>query len=152
MTIFDKIKKTFQQLGVSDAQGVESLFTELRKAAEKERAELVARGATSQAQRERLCKMLRDRWLARKGGILSQVDENWLKPATKDLKPAVGRQFNELRRSTANLEFEPLVEATPLQQARSLQMGLPLPPQAGAAVPRDLTLPGIHRRLGPSTP
>jgi len=148
MTIFDKIKKTFQQLGVSDAQGVESLFTELRKAAEKERAELVARGATSQAQRERLCKMLRDRWLARKGGILSQADENWLRPASKDLKPAVGRQFNELRRSTANLEFEPLVEATPLQQARSLQMGLPLPPEAGAAVPPDLTLPGIHRPLG----
>jgi phenylalanyl-tRNA synthetase alpha chain len=148
MTIFDKIKKTLQQLGVSDAQGVESLFAELRKAAEKERGELVSRGASSQAQREKLCKALRDTWLARKGGILSQVDENWLKLAAKDLKPVVGRQFNELRRSTANLEFEPLVEATPLQQARSLQMGLPLPPEAGPAVPRDLTLPGIRRPLG----
>ena len=148
MTVFDKTKKTLQQLGVSDAQAVESLFDELRKAAEKERAELVSRGASSQAQREKLSKALRDRWLARKGGILSQVDENWLKPAGKELKPAVGRQFNELRRATANLEFEPLVEATPLQQARSAQMGLPLPPEGGPAVPRDLTFPGLHRPLG----
>ncbi len=148
MTIFDKVKKTLQQLGVPDTPGVEFLFAELRKAAEKERAELVSRGASSQAQREKLCKALRDRWLARKGGILSQVDENWLKPAAKELKPAVGRQFNELRRFTGNLEFEPLIEATPLQPARSLQMGLPLPPEAGPAVPSDLTLPGIHRPLG----
>jgi len=148
MTVLDKAKKTLQQLGVSDAQGVETLFDELRKTAEKERADLVSRGAPSQAQREKLSKALRDRWLARKGGILSQVDENWLKPAAKELKPAVGRQFNELRRATANLEFQPLVEATPLQQARTLQMGLPLPPEAGPAVPRDLTLPGIHRPLG----
>jgi phenylalanyl-tRNA synthetase alpha chain len=148
MTIFEKVKKSLQQLGVGDAQGAESLFAELRKAAEKERAELVTRGASSQAQREKLSKALRDRWLARKGGILAQVDENWLKPAAKDLKPVVGRQFNELRRSTANLEFEPLLEATPLQPTRSLQMGLPLPPEAGPALPRDLTLPGIHRPLG----
>jgi phenylalanyl-tRNA synthetase alpha chain len=127
---------------------VESLFAELRKAAEKERSDLVSRGASSQAQREKLSKALRDRWLARKGGILSQVDENWLKATGKELKPAVGRQFNELRRATVNLEFEPLVEATPLQQARSIQMGLPLPPEAGPAVPHDLTLPGILRPRG----
>jgi len=148
MTVLDKTKKTLQQLGVSDAQGVESLFDELRKAAEKERSDLVSRGASSPAQREKLAKALRDRWLARKGGILTQVDENWLKPAAKVLKPAVGRQFNELRRATANLEFEPLVEATPLEQARSAQMGLPLPPEAGPAVPRDLTLPGVRRPRG----
>ena len=148
MTIFEKTKKTLQQLGVSDAPGVESLFDELRQAAEKERAELISRGAPSQAQREKLAKALRDRWLARKGGILSQVDENWLKPAAKELKPAVGRQFNELRRATASLEIAPLIEAIPLQEARSLQMGLPLPPEAGPAVPLDLTLPGIHRQLG----
>ena len=148
MTIFDKVKKTLQQLGVADAQGVESLFAELQKVAQKERTELVSRGAPTQAQREKLSKALRDRWLARKGGILSQVDENWLKPAAKELKPAVGRQFNELRRSSLNLEMEPLLEATPLQEARSLQMGLPLPLESGPAVPRDVTLPGIHRPLG----
>ena len=31
MTVFDKTKKTLQDLGVSDAKGVESLFAELQK-------------------------------------------------------------------------------------------------------------------------
>jgi len=147
LTIFDKISRTLQELGVSDAQGVESLFAELRKAAEHERAELVARGTPQQAQRVGLCKALRDRWLARKGGVLSQVDENWLKPAGKELKPVVGNQFNKLRRFTANLEFEKLVEALPLQQEAAPQMELPLG-AAGRAVPWDLTLPGLRRPLG----
>jgi phenylalanyl-tRNA synthetase alpha chain len=148
MTISDKIRRSLQELGVNDAQGVESLFAELRKTAEHERAELVSHGAPNQTQRERLCKALRDRWLARKGGFLSQVDENWLKPAGKELKPVVGRQFNELRRFTTSLEFETLVEAVPLQQQAVKQMELPLASGAGRPVPGDLTLPGFHRPLG----
>jgi phenylalanyl-tRNA synthetase alpha chain len=148
LTIFDKIRRTLQELGVSDAQGVESLFAELRKAAEHERAELVAGGAPQQAERDGLCKALRDRWLARKGGFLSQVDENWLKPASKELKPVVGKQFNKLRRFTASLEFEKLVEALPFQQETAPQMELPLGSGAGRPVPRDLTLPGLRRPLG----
>jgi phenylalanyl-tRNA synthetase alpha chain len=148
MTIYDKIKRTLQELGVSDAQGVESLFAEFRKTAEHERAKLVARGALNPTQREELCKALRDRWLARKGGFVSQVDENWLKPAGKELKPVVGKQFNELRRFTASLEFEKLLEAVPLQPEAVKQAELPLASGAGQAVPRDLTLPGFHRPLG----
>jgi phenylalanyl-tRNA synthetase alpha chain len=148
MGIDEKIRKTLAELGVNDAQSVESLFAELRKTAELERAELIARGAPTQPQRERLCKALRDRWLARKGGFLSQVDENWLKPAGKDLKPAVGRQFNELRRFTTSLEFEKLVEALPLQQEASQQTELPLGSGPARPAPRDLTLPGFRRPLG----
>jgi phenylalanyl-tRNA synthetase alpha chain len=148
MTIYDKIKRTLQELGVSDAQGVESLFVEFRKTAEHERAKLVARGALNPTQRERVCKALRDRWLARKGGFVSQVDENWLKPAGKELKPVVGKQFNELRRFMASLEFEKLIEAVPLQREAVKQRELPLACGAGQAVPQDLTLPGFHRPLG----
>jgi phenylalanyl-tRNA synthetase alpha chain len=148
MTIYDKIEKTLQQLGVSDARAVESLFGELREAAEQERAELVARSAPNPTQRERLCKALRDKWLARKGGILARVDENWLKPAGKELKPVVGRQFNDLRRATASMEFEKLFEAMPLREEPVKQMELPLTSGAGRAVPRDLTLPGLRRPLG----
>jgi phenylalanyl-tRNA synthetase alpha chain len=148
MTIYDKVGKTLQELGVSDAQDVESLFAELREAAEEERAELVSRGALSPSQRERLCKALRDRWLARKGGFVSQVDENWLKPAGKELKPVVGRQFNELRRFTTSLEFEKLIEVVPFQQEAVKQTELPLASGVSQDVPRDLTLPGFHRPLG----
>jgi phenylalanyl-tRNA synthetase alpha chain len=148
MTIEEKVRKTLAELGVDDAQGVESLFAELRNTAENERAQLIARGAPNPPQGERLCKALRDRWLARKGGLLSQVDENWLKPAGKDLKPAVGRQFNEFRRFTTGLEFEKLVEALPLQQEATQQTELPLASAVARPAPRDLTLPGLRRPLG----
>jgi phenylalanyl-tRNA synthetase alpha chain len=148
MTIYDKIKRNLQELGVSDARGVEALFDELRKAAEHERAELISRRAPDEVRRERLCKALRDRWLARKGGFLSQVDENWLKPAGQELKPVVGRQFNELRGSLSSLEFEKLVEALPLEREGASQMDVPLASVSNRAVPQDLTLPGFRRPLG----
>jgi phenylalanyl-tRNA synthetase alpha chain len=148
MDIEETVRKRLDELGTSDAQGVESLFAELHKSAELERAQLVSRGAPNEAERDQRCKALRDRWLARKGGFLSQVDENWLKPAAKGLKPAVGKHFNELRRFTAGLEFEELVKAVPLQQEADQQMELPLASDAVRPVRRDLTLPGARRPLG----
>src|SRR5947208_15645164 len=42
-------------------------------------------------------KSFRDRWLGRKSGVLTQITDNWLKPATPQLKRAVGASLNELR-------------------------------------------------------
>jgi len=148
MNIEEKVRKTLAELGVNGAQGVESLFAELQKSAEAERAQLIARGAPNQAQAEKLGKALRDRWLARNGGLLSQVDEYWLKPAGKDLKPAVGRQFNELRRFTGELEFDRLIQALPLHKEACPPTELPLASAAVRPAPRDLTLPGLRRPLG----
>ena len=148
MTIEERVGRTLEALGVADAQGVESLFGEVRKSAEVELAELVSRGAPDETERDHLCKSLRDRWLARKGGVLSQVDENWFKPAAKELKPTVGRHFNELRRFTAGLEFDKLVQTVPLRQQPQKQMELPLASEAVRPVRRDLTLPGVRRALG----
>ena len=69
-----------------------------------ERDFLIMRGATGKAEHDKLCKELRDRWLARKNGLLTQIDEHWLKPTPKELKPAVGRQFNELRKASSVME------------------------------------------------
>ena len=148
MTIEEKVAKTLAELGAADAQGVESAFAELRRAAEHERAELIARGASDEGERDRVCKSLRDRWLARKGGLLSLADEHWLKSASKGIKPVAGRQFNEFRRFAACLEFENLIEAVPLQQAAERQMELSLSPEIVRPTPRDLTLPGFCRPAG----
>ncbi len=148
MDIYEKARKKLVNLGARDTHDVEALFAELRKAAERERTELVSRGATDASQREKVCKALRDKWLARKGGILSQVDENWLKPAAKELKPAVGRQFNELRRASGDLEIEKLIEAIPLAPQAAKQADLPVASVSARPVPRDLTLPGLRRPLG----
>jgi phenylalanyl-tRNA synthetase alpha chain len=148
MDIGEKVRKTLADLGVTDPAGVEGLFAEVRTAMEEERRSLVSRGAANEGERAKLIKNLRDRWLARKGGLLSQVDENWLKTAGKELKPVVGRQFNELRRFAACMEFEKLVEALPLPPEPIQQMKLPLASGAGGVVPGDLTLPGYRRPLG----
>ena len=160
MNLEEKVAKTLAELGVADATGVESLFAEVRAAMEAERQGLVSRGAASEAERDRLCKALRDRWLARKSGLVSLVDENWLKKATKELKPAVGRQFNELRRVAASLEIEELVQSVPirrqgtvtadsiLKSAVPFQRHASLTADAELVVPTDLTLPGYRRPLG----
>ena len=41
-------------------------------------------------------KEFRDRWLARKNGLLTQVNDTWLKAAPKESKREVGQRVNEL--------------------------------------------------------
>jgi phenylalanyl-tRNA synthetase alpha chain len=155
MTIDEKVRMTLTELGVTDNAGVDALFAEVRAAIEVERASLVSRGAASESERDKLCKDLRDRWLARKNGLLSSVDEKWLKTASKELKPFVGRNFNALRRDSAALEIPALIKDTPLR-AQSAAHDEFSPPDSATAVvthvtreiPCDLTLPGNRRPLG----
>ena len=42
-------------------------------------------------------KTFRDRWMARKNGMLTQVNDLWLKAAPKDAKREVGQRVNELK-------------------------------------------------------
>jgi phenylalanyl-tRNA synthetase alpha chain len=86
-------------------------------------------------------KLFRDRWMARKNGILTQVNDLWLKAAPGPAKREVGSRVNQLR-----AEVEQAVEAA--QQRAS----------SGAASSRleserlDVTLPGIQRPLGAEHP
>jgi phenylalanyl-tRNA synthetase alpha chain len=146
MTIDEKVRKTLAELGVTDAAGVEALFGEVRAAMEQERSSLVSHGASSEAERDRLSKSLRDRWLARQNGLLANIDERWLKTSAKELKPSVGKSFNGLRQAAAALEMDVLVKG----------VGLKIPTKVAAvdaaeirgAGRRDLTLPGYCRPLG----
>jgi len=146
MTIDGKVRKTLAELGVADVAGVDALFGEVRATMERERSSLVARVASSEGERDRLAKNFRDRWLARKNGLLTQIDEHWLKSSPRDLKPSVGKSFNALRQAATALEMDVLVK----------DVGFKIPPKvaaAGAAEIRgtdlgDLTLPGYCRPLG----
>lgn len=157
MTLDEKVRKTLADLGVTGAKGAASLFAEVRAAMESERQALVSRGAANEKERDQLCKQLRDRWLARKNGILSLIDENWLKKAAKGLKPVVGRKFNELRPAAENLDVRALVTAVAVRQAQSVSEagGIPSAEAFGTPTVRlgepsltDLTLPGCRRPLG----
>jgi phenylalanyl-tRNA synthetase alpha chain len=52
-------------------------------------------------------KAFRDRWIARKNGILTQLNDLWLKAAPKDTKRDVGQRVNEIK-----AKVEGVVEAT----------------------------------------
>src|ERR671937_274801 len=43
-------------------------------------------------------KEFRDRWMARKNGILTQINDQWLKAAPNEAKREVGRRVNELKK------------------------------------------------------
>jgi len=98
-------------------------------------------------------KTLRDRWMARKNGILTQINDIWLKAAPAVSKRQAGQQVNQLKQ-----QVEAKVEQLLLSvQARSRKELPPLSAEhakqratsyAIAAERIDVTLPGIHRELG----
>ncbi len=82
-------------------------------------------------------KQFRDTWLGRKAGVLTQITDTWLKPATAELKRAVGQQLNELR-----THVETQIEA----RRAAIETGA-----EEAALDRDrvdLSLPGVLRPVG----
>jgi phenylalanyl-tRNA synthetase alpha chain len=86
-------------------------------------------------------KIFRDRWMARKNGVLTQVNDTWLKAAPGPAKRNVGQRVNELK---AHAE-------TAIEEAHSQLQAA----SAGAklAIERlDITLPGIQRPIGVKHP
>ena len=81
---------------------------------------------------------MRDRWLARKNGILTQVNELWLKAAPNEAKRDVGSRVNQVK---AKIE----AQIAALQQGATASA-------TGAAERIDVSLPGIRRRLGAEHP
>jgi phenylalanyl-tRNA synthetase alpha chain len=88
-------------------------------------------------------KAFRDRWIGRKSGLLTQVNDLWLKAAPKDAKREVGRRVNEIR-----MEVEHAVEKTEeLYLERETTTQAP-----GSMESVDITLPGIRRPIGAEHP
>ncbi len=113
----------------------------LDKAVEKLRAALDEEAKAIKSEAE--WKAFRDRWMARKNGVLTQVNDLWLKAAPKEAKREVGQRVNEIRT---------FVEET-VDKAEDIQ----LHPSSGASVREsaeglDITLPGIRRSLGAEHP
>jgi phenylalanyl-tRNA synthetase alpha chain len=86
-------------------------------------------------------KLFRDRWMARKSGLLTQVNDLWLKAAPKDAKRDVGQRVNELK-----ARVEQTIDAT-LQRAQAIVSSTQL-----AAERVDITLPGLQRPIGAEHP
>jgi phenylalanyl-tRNA synthetase alpha chain len=152
MSIDEETSKTLKDLGAKTPEAIGELFTEVTSALDDERQALIAQGAGDERERGQKVKDLRDRWLARKGGLVSLIDENWLKKAPKELKPAVGREFNSLRREAAKLEISALLPCVPIglkvHVTDTLEVSDSVRVAVNTVVGPDLTLPGYRRPLG----
>jgi phenylalanyl-tRNA synthetase alpha chain len=80
------------------ATSLDSAVRELLSALEQESAAVAS---------ENDWKFFRDRWMARKNGVLTQLNDLWLKAAPKDAKRDVGQRVNELKN-----KVERVVEGT----------------------------------------
>jgi phenylalanyl-tRNA synthetase alpha chain len=92
-------------------------------------------------QTEEESKALRDRWLGRKTGVLTQINEQWLRAAPKEAKRNVGAHVNQLR-----LEVETRVTGAELSVRDRGKV------QSLDTEGIDITLPGIRRPLGAEHP
>jgi phenylalanyl-tRNA synthetase alpha chain len=123
-----KLSQTLASLGISSAEGLQSLFAEIRS-----RFDVEAARATDEAS----FKAFRDAWLGRKSGVITLVTDNWLKPASSELKRSVGAALNELRAH---------VDAQIESRRAAVESGTD---SAAAAKDRiDLSLPGVIRPIG----
>jgi phenylalanyl-tRNA synthetase alpha chain len=128
MSTDSKHNQTLAALGASSVDEVHALFAELRARFDSD---------TSNVTDEISWKALRDAWLGRKSGVLTLVTDNWLKPASPDLKRVVGASLNELRAH---------VDAQMEERRLSVEAGAAAAASAKERI--DLSLPGVIRPIG----
>ncbi len=109
-------------------------------ALEKAAAECIAAGSSEAGavRSEAELKVFRDRWLARKSGILTLINDLWLKGAPKDAKREAGIRVNELKAA-----IQELVESAHVAGAGADSL---------ASERLDITLPGVRRAIGAEHP
>jgi phenylalanyl-tRNA synthetase alpha chain len=81
-------------------------------------------------------KTFRDRWLGRKNGILTQINDLWLKRASKDAKREAGIRVNELK-----ARIQAVAEGARVVRDDHAEPGCV-----------DISLPGIRRPIGAEHP
>jgi phenylalanyl-tRNA synthetase alpha chain len=86
-------------------------------------------------------KSLRDRWMARKNGLLTTVNDLWLKAAPKEAKREVGQHVNDLRQFIEN----EIVNWHEFEEGGARELSVALQQV-------DITLPGIRRPIGAEHP
>jgi phenylalanyl-tRNA synthetase alpha chain len=87
-------------------------------------------------------KVFRDRWIARKNGILTQINDVWLKAAPNPNKKDAGFIVNRTRKSVEEIVDKNLKRVQMAAVEVSGEISLPI----------DITLPGIRRPLGAEHP
>jgi phenylalanyl-tRNA synthetase alpha chain len=88
-------------------------------------------------------KAFRDRWIARKDGVLTQINDLWLKSAPRDAKRDAGRHVNLIKE-----QVEQKVDQ--LRNIEEVLNALNRRPETVGRV--DISLPGVRRAIGAEHP
>jgi phenylalanyl-tRNA synthetase alpha chain len=111
-------------------------------------------------------KAFRDRWMARKNGILTQINDLWLKGAPKEAKREAGQQMNLIKGRVEQLvKAIKIRPAGPVTEDYWFNPTAPVPASLGRSYQLyaedeaiigwervDITLPGIRRPIGAEHP
>jgi phenylalanyl-tRNA synthetase alpha chain len=110
-------------------------------ALEKAAGECVAacEGEAAEVRSDADLKAFRDRWMGRKSGILTQINDSWLKGAPKDAKREAGIRVNELKAAVEDV----------VDKAERIRLELATAPLADSV---DISLPGVRRLIGAEHP
>jgi phenylalanyl-tRNA synthetase alpha chain len=125
----DPTTQTLAQLGLATPESVAQAFADVRARFDGE--------AAAQAGDPEAWKQFVIAWAGRKSGVLSQITDNWLKSAPKELKPTVGQEVNKLK-----AHVEGVIET------RRAEMEAAADEAAAARDAIDLSLPGVERAIG----
>src|SRR6476661_3106831 len=122
----------------------------LDKAVEKLRAALGEEAKAVKSEAE--WKTFRDRWIGRKNGVLTEINDLWLKAAPKDAKREVGQRVNELRAAVMATVENARTGVTIAPAPGVAKVGAVLLSVSVEPASLDITLPGIRRPLGSEHP
>ena len=95
-------------------------------------------------------KAFRDRWMARKNGVLTQINDLWLKASPKDSKRDVGQRVNEIKAKVTEVVEGRQIKGISRAAVDSLEFRDSV--RAEVTQRLDITLPGIRRPLGAEHP
>ena len=87
-------------------------------------------------------KAFRDRWMARKNGVLTLVNDLWLKACPEEAKRDVGQRVNRIREQVEK----------DIERGRGLSKNYPILAQYFSSPAVDITLPGIRHPIGAEHP
>jgi phenylalanyl-tRNA synthetase alpha chain len=129
MTDKSIVEQKLRDLGDSTPERVAARFAEVRTRFDED--------ANRQSANLEAWRSFVVQWTGRKSGMLTHITDNWLKPASPELKRVVGQELNQLKAHVESVlaERQTAIEAAAEQSARTRDQ-------------IDFSLPGIEHAIG----
>ena len=152
MTKKENVAYTVSKLTDDSSEALETASREFLAALEEE---------SNAVDTEAKWKIFRDRWMARKNGNLTQINEKWLKAAKEGAKRERGQKVNALRLAVENKVAKAYANVDDLSDIYGHPTSRGSVEEVRSAVAKkklqaqgslDISLPGIRRPLGAEHP